>query len=111
MDERMALITPQLTYDGFDQADIIVEAVFEGMALKKQIFAELDKIAKPDCILASNTSTLDIDEIASATSASADGDRPSLLQPGERDAAARNRARQGHQQRSDRDLAWRSPRS
>ena len=48
MDQRMALITPQLTYDGFDQADIIVEAVFEGMALKKQVFAEIDKIAKPD---------------------------------------------------------------
>jgi 3-hydroxyacyl-CoA dehydrogenase len=67
MDQRMALITPQLTYDGFDQADIIVEAVFEGMDLKKQIFAEIDKLAKPTCILASNTSTLDIDEIASAT--------------------------------------------
>ena len=67
MQKRMDLITPSLTYDGFDQADIIVEAVFEGMALKKQIFGELDKIAKPDCILASNTSTLDIDEIASAT--------------------------------------------
>jgi 3-hydroxyacyl-CoA dehydrogenase len=63
----MDLITPSLTYDGFDQADIIVEAVFEGMALKKQIFGELDRIAKPDCVLASNTSTLDIDEIASAT--------------------------------------------
>jgi 3-hydroxyacyl-CoA dehydrogenase len=67
MDQRMALITPQLTYDGFDKADVIVEAVFEGMALKKEIFAELDAIAKPDCILATNTSTLDIDEIASAT--------------------------------------------
>src|SRR5579871_3340415 len=67
MDQRMALITPQLTYDGFEQADIIVEAVFEGMDLKKQVFAEMDKIAKPDCILASNTSTLDIDAIASAT--------------------------------------------
>jgi 3-hydroxyacyl-CoA dehydrogenase len=67
MDERMALITPQLSYDRFDQADIIVEAVFEGMALKKQIFAEIDAIAKPACILASNTSTLDIDEIASST--------------------------------------------
>ncbi len=67
MDQRMALITPQLTYDGFDQADIIVEAVFEGMDLKKQIFAEIDKIAKPDAILATNTSTLSIDEIASAT--------------------------------------------
>ena len=104
MDQRMALITPQLTYDGFEQADIIVEAVFEGMALKKQIFGELDKIAKPDCILASNTSTLDIDEIASATHAAADGDRPSFFQPRECDAAARNRARESHQQRSDRDL-------
>jgi 3-hydroxyacyl-CoA dehydrogenase len=67
MDQRMALIKPQLTYDGFDQADIITEAVFEGMTLKKQVFAELDLIAKPGCILASNTSYLDIDEIASVT--------------------------------------------
>ena len=68
MDERLSRITPQLSYDGFDQADIIVEAVFESMAVKKQVFSELDKIARPDCILASNTSSLDIDEIASATS-------------------------------------------
>jgi len=67
MDQRMALITPQLTYDGFEKADIVVEAVFEGMALKKEIFGKLDEIAKPSCILASNTSTLSIDEIASAT--------------------------------------------
>jgi 3-hydroxyacyl-CoA dehydrogenase len=67
MDQRLALITPQLTYDGFDQADIIAEAVFEGMALKKQVFAEIDKIAKAGCILASNTSYLNIDEIASVT--------------------------------------------
>src|SRR5271167_1609993 len=65
---RLDPITPSLTYDGFDQADMIVEAVFEGMALKKQIFGELDKIAKPGTILASNTSYLNIDEIASATS-------------------------------------------
>ena len=68
MDQRMALIHPQLTYDGFDKADLIIEAVFESMPLKKQIFGEIDKIAKPDCVLASNTSTLDIDEIAAATS-------------------------------------------
>ena len=67
MDERMARITPQLSYAGFEDADIIAEAVFEGMALKKQVFAEIDAIAKPTCILASNTSYLDIDEIASAT--------------------------------------------
>ena len=67
MDQRMALIHPQLTYQGFEQADLIIEAAFESMDLKKSIFAEIDKIAKPDCVLASNTSTLDIDEIASVT--------------------------------------------
>jgi 3-hydroxyacyl-CoA dehydrogenase len=68
MDRRMALIKPQLGYDGFEEADIITEAVFEGMDLKKQVFGELDKIAKPGAILASNTSTLNVDEIAAVTS-------------------------------------------
>ena len=68
MDQRMELITPTLSYDGFEEADIVTEAVFEGMELKKQVFGELDRICKPDAVLASNTSTLNIDEIASATS-------------------------------------------
>jgi 3-hydroxyacyl-CoA dehydrogenase len=68
VDERLKLIRPTLQYDGFEKADMVVEAVFEGMALKKQVFAELDRICKAGAILASNTSTLDIDEIASATS-------------------------------------------
>lgn len=68
MDRRLALITPQLTYEGFDRVDIIVEAVFENMDVKKSVFREIDEIARPDCILASNTSSLDIDEIASVTS-------------------------------------------
>ena len=68
MAQRMALIKPQLNYDGFDKVDIITEAVFEGMALKKEIFSIIDDLAKPGCILASNTSTLSIDEIASITS-------------------------------------------
>src|SRR5262245_8058264 len=67
MDERLARIEPTLSYDRFAEADIVVEAVFEGMALKKKVFAEIDKVARPDAILASNTSTLNIDEIASAT--------------------------------------------
>jgi 3-hydroxyacyl-CoA dehydrogenase len=67
MDQRLALIRPQLTYEGFESVDLIIEAVFENMALKKQIFADIDKIAGPDCVLATNTSTLDIDEIAAAT--------------------------------------------
>jgi 3-hydroxyacyl-CoA dehydrogenase len=68
MDQRMALIHPQVTYDGFDQADLIIEAAFENMQLKKKIFVEIDQIAKSDCVLASNTSTLNIDEIAAVTS-------------------------------------------
>jgi 3-hydroxyacyl-CoA dehydrogenase len=68
MDKRLALITPTLEYNGFEDADIVIEAVFEGMALKKEIFGQLDKICKPEAVLASNTSTLSIDEIASATS-------------------------------------------
>jgi 3-hydroxyacyl-CoA dehydrogenase len=67
MDQRMSLITPTLTYDGFEEVDIVTEAVFEGMELKKVVFGELDAICKPNTILASNTSTLNIDEIASAT--------------------------------------------
>jgi 3-hydroxyacyl-CoA dehydrogenase len=68
VDERLKLIRPTLQYEGFEKADMVVEAVFEGMALKKEIFAELDRVCKADAILASNTSTLDIDEIASSTS-------------------------------------------
>ena len=68
MDERIARIQPTLSYDGFGERDMVVEAVFEGMALKKQIFGELDKVMKQGAILASNTSTLNIDEIASVTS-------------------------------------------
>jgi 3-hydroxyacyl-CoA dehydrogenase len=68
VDERLKLIRPTLRYDGFEEADMVVEAVFEGMALKKEVFAELDRVCKANAILASNTSTLDIDEIASTTS-------------------------------------------
>jgi len=68
VNERIALIRPQLNYEAFDRADLIVEAVFENMALKKSIFSELEKIAKPDCLLASNTSSLDIDQVAAMTS-------------------------------------------
>jgi len=67
MDQRMALIHPQVDYAGFDGVDIIIEAAFESMAVKKEIFAEIDRVAGPGCVLATNTSTLDIDEIASAT--------------------------------------------
>jgi len=67
-EERLKRITPTLTYDDFSDVDLVIEAVFEGMALKKSVFRELDRVCKPGAILASNTSTLSIDEIASATS-------------------------------------------
>ena len=67
MEQRMARIRPQLSYDGFESADLVLEAVFESMALKKEIFSRVGEIAKADCILATNTSTLDIDQIAAAT--------------------------------------------
>ena len=68
VDQRLQLITPTLTYDGFSDADLVIEAVFEGMSIKKKVFGELDTICKSTAILASNTSSLNIDEIARATS-------------------------------------------
>ena len=67
VEQRMALVTPALTLDALSGVDLVIEAVFEQMAVKKDIFGRLDGIAKPGAILASNTSFLDIDEIASAT--------------------------------------------
>lgn len=67
VDERLQLIRPTLDYDDFGRVDMVVEAVFEGMQLKKEIFSLLDRFCRPGVILASNTSTLSIDEIASVT--------------------------------------------
>jgi 3-hydroxyacyl-CoA dehydrogenase len=67
VERTMALITPTTSYDGFDQVDIVTEAVFENMDLKKATFRELGKVTRPDCILASNSSTLDIDQFAGAS--------------------------------------------
>jgi 3-hydroxyacyl-CoA dehydrogenase len=72
VEQRMALMKPTLTYDGIGEADLIIEAVFETMAVKKEVFGKLDKVAKPGAILASNTSYLSIDEIAAATSRPSD---------------------------------------
>ncbi|PKP87927.1 MAG: 3-hydroxyacyl-CoA dehydrogenase [Alphaproteobacteria bacterium HGW-Alphaproteobacteria-17] len=68
VDQMMGLITPTLSLDDLADCDLIIEAVYENMDVKKDIFGKLDKIAKPGAILASNTSYLDIDEIATATS-------------------------------------------
>jgi 3-hydroxyacyl-CoA dehydrogenase len=67
IDRRMALVKGSLSYDDIADADLVIEAVFEDMGLKKEVFAKIDRVAKPDAILATNTSTLDVDAIANAT--------------------------------------------
>jgi len=66
-DQRLALITGTLDYAMLGQADIVIEAVFEDMAVKKTVFEMLDKVMKAGAILASNTSTLDLNQIAAFT--------------------------------------------
>jgi 3-hydroxyacyl-CoA dehydrogenase len=66
-EQRTGLIKGTLSYDDIAQADIVVEAVFEDMGVKEQVFKKLDEVMKPGAILASNTSTLDVDKIASFT--------------------------------------------
>jgi 3-hydroxyacyl-CoA dehydrogenase len=68
IENRMALIKPSLKIEDVAGADLIIEAVYENMGLKKEIFQRLDKLAKKDAILATNTSALNIDEIAAVTS-------------------------------------------
>ena len=65
--QRIALIHAQLDYKGFDSVELVIEAVFENIELKKKVFAEVGPMLKPEAILASNTSTLDVDELAGAT--------------------------------------------
>jgi 3-hydroxyacyl-CoA dehydrogenase len=68
LETRLKLIRPTLSYDDLKTADLIIEAVFEELSVKEQVFRKLDAIAKPGAILASNTSTLDLDKIAAFTS-------------------------------------------
>ncbi|KQP14901.1 3-hydroxyacyl-CoA dehydrogenase NAD-binding domain-containing protein [Pseudorhodoferax sp. Leaf267] len=66
-EQRMALLTTTLSYDEIGSADLVIEAVFEDIGVKEKVFTELDRVMKPGAILASNTSTLDVDKIASFT--------------------------------------------
>ncbi|MEG3147716.1 3-hydroxyacyl-CoA dehydrogenase NAD-binding domain-containing protein [Sphingomonas sp. RT2P30] len=67
VDAAMGALTPTLDFDALADCDLIIEAVYETMEVKKEIFGKLDKIAKPGAILASNTSYLNVDEIAACT--------------------------------------------
>ena len=66
-EQRMSLLTTTLNYDDLKGADMVIEAVFEEMGVKEAVFKELDRVMKPGAILASNTSTLDVNRIASFT--------------------------------------------
>lgn len=68
VETRMALLSGTTTYDDLADVDLVIEAVFEKMEVKKTVFTTLDKVCKPGAILASNTSTLDVNEIAACTS-------------------------------------------
>jgi 3-hydroxyacyl-CoA dehydrogenase len=68
VDERMALLTPTIDWADFAEVDLALEGVFENLDVKKSVFAELDRVCKPSAILATNTSTLSIDDIAAVTS-------------------------------------------
>ena len=68
VERRMALINGVTELDAVGSADVVIEAVFEEMELKKRVFGDLDRVAKANAVLATNTSTLDVDEIARATS-------------------------------------------
>jgi 3-hydroxyacyl-CoA dehydrogenase len=72
LDSRMALLTPSVSYDELRNADIVIEAVFEDLGVKEAVFRRLDSVAKPGAILATNTSTLDVDRIAAFTTRPAD---------------------------------------
>jgi 3-hydroxyacyl-CoA dehydrogenase len=67
VEKRMGLISGTTDFGAVADADIVIEAVFEEMPIKKEVFAKLDGLCKPDAVLATNTSTLNVDEIASAT--------------------------------------------
>jgi 3-hydroxyacyl-CoA dehydrogenase len=67
-DARFARIQPSLDLAATAQADLVIEAVFEDMAVKQELFGKLDKLCRPDAVLATNTSRLDVDEIAASTS-------------------------------------------
>ena len=68
VEQRVGRIAPVVGYGAAGDVDLVIEAVFENFELKKQVFRELDKVAPRECILATNTSTLDVDEIANETS-------------------------------------------
>ena len=105
-DARIARIGFATSLDAAADVDLVIEAVFEEMDVKQEVFRAIDRIARPGALLATNTSTLDIDAIA-RDRAAAGRRRDAFLQPGQRDEAARDRAGSAHVRRDDRARARR----
>ena len=107
VEKAMGLLKPTLDFEALADCDLIIEAVYENMDVKKEVFGRLDKIAKPGAILASNTSYLNIDEIAASISRPRRRRRHALLLAGQRHEAARGGARRQDRagRAADRDAA------
>ena len=80
-DQTMARLTPQTDFSGFDKVDMVIEAVVENIELKQGVFADLEKAVRPDCILASNTSTIDLEVIGADQGRIASWERTSSRRP------------------------------
>jgi len=113
-EQRMALLSTTLSYDDIGQADLVIEAVFEDMGVKETVFKQLDKVMKPGAILASNTSTLDVNKIASFTNRPQDVVGMHFFSPanvmkllevvrGEKNRQGRAGHRDGHRQEDQED--------
>ncbi len=98
-DAMIARLRPQIDYSGFDQLDMVIEAVIENIELKQGVFVDLEKSTRPDCILASNTSTIDLEVVGARTKAQDRIVGTHFLLASARDAAGRGRAEQAHQRR------------
>ena len=95
LEKRLALISPTLDYAPLQDVDLVIEAVFENLEVKRQVFLKLDAVVRAGAILASNTSALNLDTIASFHPPAPGRHRPALLQPRQRHAPAGDRARRG----------------
>ena len=95
-DALLGRVTFAVGLDALHDVDLVIEAVPEHLDLKQRIFAELDRVCKPEAILATNTSSLSVTEISVATSRPNRVDRHALLQPGAGDEAGRGGPDRGH---------------
>ena len=102
-DEAVGRLTLTTELDDFADCDLVIEAIVEELEPKRELFAELERICRPDAVLATNTSALSVTEIAAATSTPGARRRHALLQSRAVDAARRDRPRRADRRRAVRD--------